>query len=254
MIFYLDIKYLDFLPIEVRVGPWKKIATPMHLAMWLSLYLTRPSFNDISNMVDENSHSIFSTWWYHNLIVATLTAAIWCESWMNTPYSKFSFTAQSFYVLTLRSIVAVLLPIFPSLHVINECMRFVCLSMAVFTSGIATFILIPMRYFYYKTQNERKQYLKANLTYHMISFHQLNAVYAILNTMYCQSEPFTITHLWFGYLAFFSYSAFYLCVMDRLGFHLYPFLSPRRLLILVTWPMSCCVPYVFYVIANKFLE
>lgn len=228
----------------------------MHLAMWFGLYLAKPSLSEIFDSIDEenNNHELFSVWWFYNLIVTVVIADILCQSWVNVPYARFSFTFQSFCVLMLRSCIGVFIPIFPFLHVINECTRFLCLSSAIFTSITATFFLIPIRYLIYKTPYERKAWIKVNMHYHLISMHQLNSVYAILNTMVYQKKPFTDVHLWFGFWGFFAYSTFYLYVMDRMGFHLYPFLSPRRLQMLLTWSGSCFSIYATYIMTNKFME
>ena len=131
-----------------------------------------------------------------------------------------TFTIWSWCILTFRCGSSALCAFFPSLPFLpfwSEFVRFPALVAATVTFFIWNFVLLPMIYFvFFKEAERRKKFLAWNFRFELQEIHIFNFPIAVVNVILSGgARRLTSSDLWVSYLYSFSYSLWYLLVLDR---------------------------------------
>lgn len=229
--------YFDFVPAQLRNGPWSAIAT---LSILTILYML--SAEGIEMMENggflqyfESSrgydYEAFNIEWY-------LTLA--CFSWMVfvcwhvLTYSAIgagawvTFTLWSWTLVTIRHGLCVLAPFFPSATLPLDVLRFPALLSATLTFFLWNFVLLPIILFFIKDREKRSKFLGYMTNFRLTQLHVFNIFFAAANGVFV--GPKRALHqgdVAAAAVLLVAYMIWYYCVMDRIGVHLYPIFSPR---------------------------
>lgn len=263
--------FFDWVPENLRVGPWKPVAPLLLLMLGAIVVQNRPPvfFHKSDSTLVSNYEEAFSSYWWYNLLSFTFMFGL--VTWISANRSKgvvVTYTILSWILNSIRHGINVLAPFLYDHHYllqINRMMRFPSLVSATLTFTVWNAVLLPYIYFFIFDSGEKRfNFLKWNLEFRMVQIHLCNILYAILNTIVTgRSEEmvkggdfnlFDSEDLWFGLTYGFGYGLFYTLVLDRIGVHIYPIFSPRSNLVVVTWLTQFGLHYVFYMLWNKAMQ
>jgi hypothetical protein len=140
-----------------------------------------------------------------------------------------------------------------SLIVIAELIRFPCAVAHTITFVIWNFILVPY-IVYVALRNEPKKqndFIQFNTNFRLLNLHIMNIVFCLCNVwifntttsnilsssssstlsiheQQSTSRTLEMADLYLAGISVLFYWTFYLCILDRIGIHLYPIFSPRH--------------------------
>jgi hypothetical protein len=258
--------FFDWVPENLRIGPWSIFALPTLLLVIALLCYCRPIEDDIDDFSSYYPAINSKLWWY-NLSCFTFMCSlvIWIAKY-RTKGAIVTFTLLSWQVNMIRHGIHAAAPILPDHHIllrVNHVLRFPALVSASITFTIWNFILFPYVYFTkLDTKEKQRNFLDFNFQVRMVQVHVCNIVYAALNTLVTGSLPgrpkfhgdenqvpphlFDSEDLWYGSTFIIGYGLFYTLILDRIGVHLYPIFSPRSNFVVVTWCMVLFLVYGFH--------
>ena len=203
----------------------------------------------------------FSTFWFYNCINFLWMAGVLAASLIQSKAGVsiiMTYTVQSWIVITARHGLTALAPFLPkghSLLFLNEFLRFHSLITATVTFVVWNFMIAPVIYFKFMETPKKKQgFLTFMLSFRLVQLHGFNIVFAVLNSVIISPRKFTSLDLWVSMSYAVVYSLFYLCILDRLGIHLYPVFSPRSKYFTITWTFAYGCYVIGYYFWNKVVD
>jgi hypothetical protein len=237
--------YFDWVPLSHRVGPWSPWATIVLAVLYAMaahqlVHWTGWQQTDLHSL----QYPVYgSAGWIYNVIGGTWMVGICAALIFRSPlglYAWITYTVQSWSLLTVRHILCALAPWSPTALLWAERIRFPCAVSPTITFVVWNFVLMPYAYFVAMQGDAKKQrhFLKFCTSFRLLNLHGLNIVLCALNVGHLGSPPRTLERadLLVALLSVLLYFTFYLCILDRLGVHLYSVFSPRTPFLLLTWP------------------
>jgi hypothetical protein len=251
----------DWVPRQLRVGPWSTCAICYVTAIWYISALTAVYFKseisqpwwqsssslpspmtDNSINDDWNSHHHHSSsleypqvgsvkWYYHAITFVWMAyvnhllifgPGLSTRAWA-------TYTVQSWTLLWIRHLLCACAPISHVALQWAEYIRFPVACSTTITFVLWNTILAPFIYCIgMKTPEKKRDFVKFMFSFRLTQIHVFNIVYGIMNLAWAsprrQLEPID---LYFAILSVVLYMAWYLLLLDRLGIHLYAIFSPR---------------------------
>mmetsp|Transcript_5528 Transcript_5528/g.6783 ORF Transcript_5528/g.6783 Transcript_5528/m.6783 type:complete len:339 (-) Transcript_5528:48-1064(-) len=263
--------FFDWVPENLRVGPWKPVAPLILLILGTVVVQYRPSqfFHESDSTLVSSYQEPFSIYWYYNLF--SCASMLGLVTWIAFNRAKGVVVTYTILSWILNAIAHGINALAPFLHdhhhllQINRMIRFPSLVSATLTFVIWNVVLLPYIYFgIYDTKEKKANFLKWNLEFRMVQIHLCNIIYSILNTIVTgRSEDmvkagsfnlFDSEDLWYGLAYGYCYGLFYTLVLDRIGVHIYPIFSPRSNLVAVTWLTQFGLHYAFYKLWNYVMQ
>ena len=249
--------YFDWCPRHLRVGPWSPLA-PTFLC---AAVLTACAFKPVSLGSDgPAAPALGSTWWWIHGCVGLWGVAInvhMVQRYTAAPVFA-TYTGWAWHLLTLRALLsctasalrATLGPDSVASYAtgyVAEVLRFPALVNASTTFAVWNAVLLPLFAFMHSDREKRSQFLAWNNSFGMVNVHILNLPLALAVTALGGIEagvrPLLHIDLWYAYAVSLVYGLFYLLVLDRLGVHLYPILSPRSHACVVVYGLILALMY-----------
>lgn len=233
--------FFDWVPRELRVGPWAPLAPFMLLAMicfalggsivaWQAYSIPALAYPDFGS----------AHWWCHVLGFLWMSAV---SSYFFLgagilPYA--SYTLTSWTLLTLRNGLAAMAPWLTPNSIswkLLELTRYPVLIMTSVTFVVWNLILMPfICIFYMDNANNRRVFLSFFARFSLIQVHGFIVIFAYLNAVIASpSRPLVFADFMASWTIGVAYLVFYLCFLDRIGVHFYPILSPRSRYVLLVW-------------------
>jgi len=232
--------FFDYVPKHLRLGPWKLVVKVYLVFFYSAIIYLKP--DNAAKALTPTYPAPYSKGWWYNVLVFVYMSVILYRILFATRGQALAilttYTMQSWSYLTLRHGLTAISPWLHQsaesfkmsvflLH-FNEVLRFTSLVTATVTFVLWNFLLGPLIYFYIKTPERRRAFTQFNCSFDMINVHFLNIVFAVLvNVTVSPNRMFRLEDIWFSMAIAAIYSCLYLFVLDRLGVHLYPILSPR---------------------------
>lgn len=250
----------DWVPRQLRVGPWSTCAICYVAVIWYISALTAfyykseisqpwwQSSSSSSSMTDNSinddwnhhhhHHSSLEypkvgtiKWYYHSLTFVWMAyvnhlmisgPGISVRAWG-------TYTVQSWTLLWIRHLLCACAPISPLACKWAEYIRFPVACSTTITFVIWNTILAPFIYCIgMKTPEKKRDFVKFMFSFRLTQIHVFNIIYGVLNLVWAspkrQLEP---VDLYFAILSVVVYMAWYLLLLDRLGIHIYAIFSPR---------------------------
>jgi hypothetical protein len=258
--------YFDWVPRELRVGPWSFSACAylfvlVYLIALSGVYLRyieqRP-WADAWRTDDTSPHgvggpddnpaqflleypAVYSRkWWYHALATLWTLYVVKLIYYGPLSYNAWaSYTVQSWSLLTVRHLLCTLAPVYDWALVAAEMIRFPVACSVTVTFCVWNFALAPFCYCVaMKTPTEKRNFLKFVTSFRLIQVHVFNIVFCVANVYWASPRRTLVAmDLYVAILSVLVYMVWYLGVLDRFGIHLYPVFSPRAgpLIIFATW-------------------
>mmetsp|Transcript_90162 Transcript_90162/g.156120 ORF Transcript_90162/g.156120 Transcript_90162/m.156120 type:complete len:304 (-) Transcript_90162:180-1091(-) len=236
----------DWIPYQYRVGPWSPLAY-LYFFVWLAgIAYMAPimaySYDHELQLVAP-AHGT-KHWW------CSVAGGIWCilincvmiKKWGPWPYA--SFTLLSWSLLTLRFVCMALGYLNGTALVVSEVLRFPTLIGASITTIVWNFVLQPVIWFF-MSNSQRPHFVKFNKQFLLIQIHIVNLPLAILSH-YCSPRALVFFDYYVSGVWLYVYAVFYLSVLDRKGFHLYPIFTPRTHLCVFAYTMIIGIHYGVY--------
>lgn len=253
------LRYFDWVPRPLRVGPWSVAAVcylfafsylfTMGLVYFGEQHWWRAAAAANQSMNTLEYPTVRSHQWTYNVL-----AFVWMMYItyliLQGPLTYFAwatYTVQSWTLLWVRHGLCILAPLFAWAGRWAEYIRFPVACSATVTFVVWNLVLMPTIYFIgLRSQEEKKKaFLKFCFSFRLVQLHGFNIVYCLLNVWW-SSPPRTLQPLDFlaaiGSALF--YIGWYLCFMDRVGIHFYPVFSPRVGWLVVTAWTALLVGYV----------
>jgi hypothetical protein len=200
---------------------------------------------------------ILSSSFYYNTIVAAYMSYICYSIIAHSPLSYgawITYTVQSWTILWLRHLLYSLSGLFDSsttdtttsiLHTSNnnfvvmaELIRFPCAVAHTMTFIVWNFILVPyiLCIALRNDPKRRRDFIRFCTNFRLFNLHGMNILFCVANVWYFNSKTngtagtrtFEMADLYLSGISAFIYFTFYLCILDRIGIHLYPIFSPRH--------------------------
>jgi hypothetical protein len=255
--------FFDFVPVNLRVGPWFVLSLPFLILFASAVLYTKPPLAFPATVFPE-LHS-----WPHLLsLLASANGFMVLARIMKVtgPGVACTYTITSWIILTLHVTLYGLLTycdaspasastLVTSLVWFYEALRFPSLVAASVTFTIWNFILAPIMYtFFMKTPEKKAAFLSFNFTFNMTEIHVLNYPIAVFATVLSPAaRPLEFVDLWCSLAVALYYSLLYLCILDRIGVHLYPVFSPRSKVSVLTWLSVFFIYYFTYSFWNSII-
>ena len=222
-------------PKPLRVGPWSRLGMSYlfivvySVCMGLAWWRTQPM-----QSVDLEYDAVGSPLWYYNVVgfmwttyisIAVFLGPVGLKAWA-------TFTMWSWTFLNLRYGLSVLAPLTSKgalLLSFLEYSRFPTLILATVTFIMFNFVIAPFIYFFgMKTAKKKANFVKFMTSFRLMQLHVFNVFLAIGNCVIASpSRKLNVGDFFMSLLVVLVYLLFYLLVLDRIGVHLYPVLSPR---------------------------
>ena len=165
----------------------------------------------------------YTSFWVYNVVTFFWMKYVLFASMRNRgPWILFTYTIQSWTMLTIRHGLSALAPFLPRKHIllwINELLRFPALATASITFFFWNFAIAPAIYYNFDPKR-RREFLKFNLSFRLVQVHLFNIVFAIMNTVVVSAREFQFVDLWTALAFAVGYALLYLLVLDRVGVHL----------------------------------
>jgi hypothetical protein len=256
--------FFDWVPENLRIGPWSAFALPTMILLIVSLCYFRPTEDDIDDYSAYYPDVYSKLWWYNVTGLCMMCALVTWIARYRTKGAIVTFTLLSWQVNMIRHGINALGPILSDHHIllkINHILRFPALMSASITFSIWNFVLFPYVYFTkLETKEKQRNFLDFNFQFRMVQVHLSNIIYSAMNTLVAGSLPgrpnsekkqvhprlFDSEDLWYATAFIVGYGLFYVLILDRIGVHLYPIFSPRSNLVVVTWLLVLILVYAFY--------
>lgn len=251
-------------PRKFRVGPWTIGAKLFVIGAVTAIICTKPS--PLLERLEPVYPELFSAWWCYNLLVFFWTSRVLYQTIFRDgapQYAVFStYTVQSWSYLVIRHGLTALSPLLNPTYKIssfllrfNEFLRFPALITATVTFFFWNFMIAPLIYFFVKTPKKRASFVNFSCSFVLIQLHIFNIVFAVLNTVSVSPRRlFQVEDLWCATCMCVGYGCFYLLILDRLGVHFYPILSPRTPYLILIGPTIVMLYYGAYVFWNNVLK
>jgi hypothetical protein len=202
------------------------------------------------------------SWWYHTM------GSIWmiyiCYTiLLHSPLSYrawITYTVQSWSLLTIRHILCALscFDRTSTLIILAEIIRFPCAVAHTITFVVWNFIIAPYVVFFALRHDleKRRKFIQFCTNFRLFNLHGLNILFCIINVWLLNPtssqlrRTLEMTDLYIAGLSAILYFTWYLCILDRLGVHLYPIFSPRQsgVMICATWTGAI----ILYLISFQF--
>mmetsp|Transcript_15785 Transcript_15785/g.29782 ORF Transcript_15785/g.29782 Transcript_15785/m.29782 type:complete len:366 (+) Transcript_15785:186-1283(+) len=258
--------FFDWVPENLRIGPWSVFALPTMLSLIVALGLSRPIEDDIDGYSAYYPALYSKLWWYNVMGFSFMCALVIYIAKYRTKGAIVTFTLLSWQINTIRHGINALGPILSDHHIllkVNHILRFPALMSASITFTIWNFILFPYIYFT-KLETKEKQlyFLDFNFQFRMVQVHLCNIFYSAMNALVTGSltgrptfeknqqalspRLFDSEDLWYAAAFVVGYGMFYTLILDRIGVHIYPIFSPRSNFVVVTWLMVLLLVYGFH--------
>ena len=240
--------FFDWVPAKFRVGPWNPFAI-LYLAVIIYLLalgatwtqLHKPAAGWLSEFQPVEPYKVFTNSWYYNFFTYLWMVYVAHNVWTRSPVGGsawFSYTLQSWTIITARHGLCALAPLAPPfVTTLAEVLRFPALITASVTFFIWNFVLAPVLLLGFIKENEkRRQFFGYFTNFRLTQLHVFNIFFAVANGAFV----YPTRQLHAGDLCIagsmgFMYMIWYYFVLDRFGVHLYPIFSPRSLLAIVSW-------------------
>lgn len=247
--------YFDFVPRKLRVGPWHPISIVSILFILYGLSMEAiklyphgliPYFeNDIIYNYDAFSRQWFLTaacclWMifvcWHILAYSAKGAAAWS-----------TFTVWSWTLVTVRHGLCTLVPIVPAMRLPMEMLRFPALLSATVTFFIWNFVLFPVILMFIKDAEKRSKFLGYMTNFRLTQLHVFNIFFAGYNGVFLgPPRKLHLGDLGAAGVLLIAYMAWYYCILDRIGVHLYPIFSPRTPFVIFSYALLFGVCYASF--------
>ena len=251
--------FFDFVPEHYRCGPWSLVPLSV-LPFILSLVIKGAVWLSMQKglweqfVLPDDSYEAFTLEWYYTLAASCWMVFIMWHIYARSPASIgawVTFTVWSWTIITIRHFLVLVAPFFRSVRLASELLRFPALLSATITSGIWNFVLFPAIVLYFvKDLDQRKKFIGFFTNFRLTQLHVFNFFFAVANCAYVSPvRPLHIGDTGPAGIFLCVYMAWYYCVLDRLGIHLYPIFSPRTPLVLFSWMLiigACAGGYEFW--------
>ena len=157
-----------------------------------------------------------------------------------------TYTVQSWTALWIRHVLCTLAPVSSTAAKWAEYIRFPVACSATCTFVVWNTILFPYVYFVGLKNDERqKQFYEFASSYGVMQRHVFNILYAVLNILWASPpRPVEWVDLALAYISLSTYMVWYTFILDRVGIHIYPMLTPR--VWWVTLGMWSFVVFLYY--------
>jgi len=226
--------HFDFMPKRLRVGAPSPIAFVfVALCAGLILYSDPATSRSLAPRIEP----LTSDFWldagifaFGALVLVHVVRIGWASVFF------VSYTGWSWTLLTTRALCAAgrsALPLPPAtaaaLAAAEAYLRFPVLCGAVITFCVWNLVLAPLMYAFMPAK-ERRSFIKFNFQPVLLAVHVANLPMGLVHTVWLTgARPFATADLWAALHILLVYAIMYLCVLDRLGIHLYgPVFSPRH--------------------------
>ena len=184
-----------------------------------------------------------------------------------------TYTVQSWTLLTVRHLLYALSGMFDhgtttpnnndhhhhqnyhtnTFVVLAELIRFPCAVAHTTTFVVWNFLLVPYILgvaLAKEPSSRRDDFVRFCTSFRLLNLHGMNIIFCAANVWYwnndhhghgttttTRSRPLEMADLYASLISMLGYFTFYLCVLDRLGIHLYPIFSPRHsnIIVFVVW-------------------
>jgi hypothetical protein len=265
--------FFDWVPENLRVGPWSRLALPT-IIMVISMLCHFQPADDEREIFISSYPSLYSKLWCYNAVGFCYMFSV--IAWIAKYRSKgaiVTFTLISWTLNMARHLISTIAPFLSDHHFllkVNHILRFPALVSASITFTVWNFVLLPYIYFTkLETKEKKDRFLGFNFKFRMVQQHVCNVIYAILNTMItCSMQErrndnaissmspkiFDMKDLWYGAACTMGYGLFYTMILDRIGVHLYPVFSPRSNFVVITWCAVFLLICGFYYFWNWVIE
>eukprot|EP00977_Amphora_coffeiformis_P017368 scaffold5610_cov157-Amphora_coffeaeformis.AAC.2 len=238
--------YFDWVPRELRVGPWSVaaicylFAIPYAAALAFMHFGQNPWASIHHSQVILQYPAVGSPEWTYNLVIVlwivyvnylVIIGPLSYRAWA-------TYTVQSWTLLWMRHGLCVLAPWAPWAARWAEYTRFPMICSATVTFVVWNVILMPVIYQVgMKTPEKKKGFLKFCFSFRLLQLHGFNIVYCIINVLWASpARQLETLDLLAALASVLVYMMWYLCCMDRLGIHFYPIFSPRiGWLVVISW-------------------
>ena len=272
--------WFDFLPRELRVGPWHPTAFLFLVLLYASLVALRPP---LDYPITSAAAPAYGAWWWADVGVVSWSAVVVSVSWRRYgggwPYA-ISYTGWSWVLLTARALLTALGTLLdPSesrvalaLARAGSALRFPAFAGAVVTFAIWNFVLVPMLLMLLPVREQseadaarrthkkgsqwhsRGPFLRFNFSFFMSNVHIANLPLASLNVVYgAGARVLGTPDLWIALVVVGGYSLLYLGLLDRIGMHFYPMFSPRSRACLVAYVALFAIYFGIYEACRRWL-
>lgn len=217
-------KFIAKIPLHLRQGPWKITAHLYLLYFSAFLLLSAPHAFDSykEDTFEKSSPFLFRFRLGMGLYCLCVSVLLYFRAGV---YPFLTYTVTSWNLMVLRLLFSSMEQQSRVLMVVSRILRFPALAGTSVTFTLWWTILFPLVY-YVSDSHRRKQFLAFNSSFLLVNIH-------MLNMPICATE-FVLTghHLayfdvWIGFCVALVYMLFYLNVLDRVGAHIYIFLTPR---------------------------
>lgn len=246
------LRHFDWVPRELRVGPWSVAAICYLFAIpymavlafvqfgnspWTSIRTAVLAYPAVGSPEWTYNLAVFFWILYVNylIVIGPLTYRAWA-----------TYTVQSWTLLWIRHGLCVLAPWASWAARWAEYMRFPVMCSATVTFVVWNLILLPVIYQVgMKTPERKREFLNFCFSFRLIQLHAFNIVYAAVNVLWASPpRPLETLDLLAAIGSVLVYMLWYLCCMDRLGIHFYPIFSPRVGWLVVTAWTAAFLIYV----------
>lgn len=256
--------YFDWVPKNLRVGPWSKLAIPTLGMVTCGILYGRPAEDSFDTLIASYPRAFSSYWWYNVFAFFAMPGLLWWSISLSSPAIVVAFTIQSWIMNSLRHGINACAPFLVDDHVllrVNHIMRFPALVSASVTFVVWNFVLLPYVYFIaMKTRQKKIGFARWNFGWRLVQLHLCNIIYAVMNTLVTgsiqegQRPLFDTEDRWYSLAYSLVYGLFYTLILDRIGLHLYPVFSPRSSFVMVTWLMVFVLHFAAFNFWNHMIE
>jgi hypothetical protein len=248
--------YFDWVPKELRVGPWSKLAIPTLVIVTSGILYYRPTEDSFDTLISSYPPAFSNYWWYNVLACLFMLGTLMWSISLSSPAIVIAFTILSWIMNILRHGINACAPFLCDNHVllkVNHIIRFPALVTATITFVIWNVVLLPYVYFIaMKTREKKLGFARWNFNFRLTQLHFCNIIYSVMNTLVTgskqegQNSLFDREDMWYGFAFSLVYGLWYTLILDRIGIHLYPVFSPRSKLVMVTWLMAFSLHYISF--------
>jgi hypothetical protein len=245
-----------WVPAGFRTGPWD-IVVCMYLAgtsyvvilASVHYFYSRPALLISTTTTEEESllyYEAFTPQWTYNCLGAAWTSYVAISILLRGSgiAGWITFTVQTWTLILLRHVISVLVPFFPSLVYITECLRLPMLAQSTITFVGWNLVIGPIAFFRMNTPTKRAKFIEIFTNFRLTQLHVFLMVYASIQGVWATpARTLTEFDLCISMLMVLQYVLFYIFVLDRLGIHLYLIFSPRTKLAIITWTLTLASLY-----------
>jgi hypothetical protein len=215
----------------------------------LHLIVRRYWTHNASTILQMSPVIMLSSSFYYNTAVAAYMTYICYSIIAHSPLSYgawITYTVQSWTLLLIRHLLYTLSGLFDSsttgnnnnFIVMAELIRFPCAVAHTMTFIVWNFVLVPYILFVALRNDKKKRhdFIRFCTNFRLFNLHGMNILFCVANVWYFNGNAigtsairtFEMADLYFSGISAFMYFTFYLCILDRIGIHLYPIFSPRH--------------------------